>query len=433
MDSTEEAVTPLSAAGRALAEAGVRALVLSEPAGLPCADILLAHGHSRAGDRALDQVGWRRRIAGDGAWRLVGRRRYTFDGGFVLTVHHALPAGPLPSAALLPLARALWGASRPCDDGLQRCSSELLLVYLAIQDARGAMGRSQLAELRTHADRVTDWGTVGRLAGNAGVIDTLRTVLADRPTAASAPVSATGSVRALAWRAARVVRNRGRPGFLRDAVIGEPWRRAVTRCRFSGLELLAGPGTFLPRKVSEPLVTSALERLTEVGRPVVVDVGTGCGAVALALAHHLPAAEIMGVDVDAGALVWARRNARRLGLPRVRFAPGSLLDPLPAAFRGRVTLVVANIPCLPPGSFEGASDAPAEAYVGTGLEGLGLQRRLAEQARNTLHPGGWLLVQLAPSQWPTYRATLSELGYETGETLGDDVAVAGAARWVGRS
>jgi release factor glutamine methyltransferase len=416
---------PLIDAARQLAAAHAPALVLSEPADLPHVELLLARGHARSGERALAHAGWRWRLGGDGAGQLAGRRRYHFDGGFVLTVHHALPAGPLPAVALLPLARALWaGAVRDGREELLRPRAEPQLVYLVVQVARGVMrSPAQLAELHALAPRVADWDAVWSLARAVGVERTLEK-LAESP----APAPARAGTRPTAWRAARWLRHLRRAESVADLLLGEPWRWAVTRCRFDDLELLAGPGTFLPRRVSERLVSAAAARVTSVERPLLVDVGTGCGAVALALARRHPSAQVLGLDLDAGALTWARRNALRLGSPHVDFAAGSLLDPLPASWRGRVSLVIANVPCVPPDACEGSLDAPVRAYVGGGRDGLGLQRRLAEEARDVLGPGGWLLIQLAPSQWVPYRETLDRLGFEALETLGDGVAVVGAGR-----
>jgi release factor glutamine methyltransferase len=272
---------------------------------------------------------------------------------------------------------------------------------------------------------VTHWKNVWALSGALGVDDTLRAMLADHPRAAalSTRPSVLGSICAFGWRVTRELRNVRRVPVARDALLGEPWRGAVTRCRFGGVELLAGPRVFLPRKVSEPMVGVAVERLANVDRPVVVDVGTGCGAIALALARRIPAAHVLGFDMDPTAVTWARRNGFRLELPHVQFATGSLLDSLPASLHGRVDLVGANVPCLPPGSFAGAADAPNEAYVGSDPDGLGLQRRLAEQARRVLKPGGWLLVQLAPSQWPAYAEVVNGLGYRTEAPRADEIAV----------
>jgi len=420
-----QSAAPLLDAARRLAAAGAPALVLSEPAVLPHVELLLQRGHAGAGGRALARAGWRWRIGGDGAGRLSGRRRYHFDGGFVLTVHHALPAGPLPAAALLPLERALWAsAKREGGDALLRPRVEPQLVYQGVQVARGVMRTpSQLAELYTLAARVPDWDAVWSLARTVGVARTL-----EQFAGSPAPRAAREGIRATAWRAARRVRHLPRALPVSDLLLGEPWRWAVTRCRFDDLELLAGAGTFLPRRVSEGLVSAADERMASVENPLLVDVGTGCGAVALALARRHPRAQVLGLDLDAGALSWARRNGRRLGAPQVAFAAGSLLDPLPRAWHGRVSIVTANVPCVPPDAYAGSLDAPAEAYVGGGRDGLELQRRLAQQACDVLSPGGWLLVQLAPSQWASYRESLHRLGFDALEASGDDVAVVGAGR-----
>ena len=416
---------PVVDAARQLASARAAALVLSEPTDLPHVELMLARGHARAGQRALARAGWRWRVGGDGAGRLAGRRRYHFDGGFVLTVHHTLPAGPLPAVALLPLERALWAGAEPDRrQGLLRPRAEPQLVYLGVQVARGVMrSLAQLAELHALAARVADWDAVWSLARAVGVERTLET-LAESP----APRPARARISTTAWRAARRLRHLRRAQSVADLLLGEPWRWAVTRCRFDDLELLAGPGTFLPRRVSERLMSEAAARVTSVEQPLVVDVGTGCGAVALALARRHPRAQVLGIDLDAGALTWARCNARRLGSPHVDFAAGSLLDPLPASWRGVVSVVTANVPCVPPDAYEGSLDAPARAYLGAGRDGLGLQRRLAEQARDVLSPGGWLLVQLVPSQWVSYRETLARLGFEALEARDDGVAVIGAGR-----
>ena len=424
------AATPVLDAARQLAAAEVPALILSEPAELPHVELLLARGRARAGARALARTSWRWRLGGDGPARLARRRRYSFDGGFVLTVHHALPAGPLPAVALRTLERALWAAAERDGSGLLRPRPEALLVHLGVQVARGVVrSPPQLAELEAVAARVDDWDAVWPLAAAAGVERTLRAVVAEPPRAGRPRRGAT----AAAWRAARGLRRLRRGQAVADLLLGEPWRQAVTRCRFDGLELLAGPGTFLPRRVSERLVHAATERLTDAGQALLVDVGTGCGAVALALARRHPQAQVMGVDVDAGALAWARRNGRRLGARDVEFAAGSLLDPVPRAWRGRVALVAANMPCVPADCYGASLDAPALAYVGQDADALGLQRRLAQQAWDVLRPGGWLLVQLAPAQRAPYREALDRLGFDSQDVGGDAVAVVAAARRPGAS
>ena len=420
----------LSLAGRELAREGREAIVLSRPAGLPTTELLLDRSEPVAAFRAIDRLPWRWRAGGDGPGRSSGSRRLTFDDGFVLTVHRALPAAPLPQQAVLPLVEELWRSSATLEDGLRSPQGEPALVYLAMQAARGLLRNPrQIAELDAEMQRVHDWDLVWSLARVVGVHETLQGYVGhDQKVSLKAGPGALARFRPLAWRAARLARRRRRGRRLWDAVLGEPWHRAITRCRFDGLELLAGPGVFLPRHLSEPTPAFAAERLAGIEHPVVVDVGTGCGAIALAVARREPSARVLGLDFDPSALEWAARNARDLGMSSVQFAHSSLLDALPSELRGNVDVVVANVPCVPAGDFEGAADAPSGAYVGEGPDGLGLQRRLAEQALLYLRPGGWLMVQLQPAQWPTYRRVVDDLGYEVDGAYGDGVAVIASAR-----
>ena len=217
------------------------------------------------------------------------------------------------------------------------------------------------------------------------------------------------------------------PRWLRALASGSLWGHAVVRNRFCGLELLVGSQTFLPRAESERLVEATVERVRG-SRPLLVEVGTGCGAVALALAHRLAGGRVCGIELEEEPFRWARTNARRLRLGEVSLIRGSLLDPLPPGLRGRVDAVVANVPCVPESTFEAAADAPAVAYVGSGADGLGLHRRLAAQALRVLKPGGHLLLQLAPGQWTLLATDLLLLGYAVEEARGDDVVVIGVAR-----
>jgi HemK-like putative methylase len=418
----------VSLAGLALAREGRAALVLSRPPDLPSAELLLDAGQggdAAAAYRALDRLPWRWRAGADGPSRRSDRQRFTFDDGFVLTVHARLDAGPLPGRWLAPLGAHLWRGSVPAGDGLWLPLSEPALVYLAMRVADGrSRSRAQLAELEAHAGQVHDWDQVWRLAASIGVHEVLLEHLPTETLPPRPQIRGTGpALRAMAWRGYRAARHaRG------VRLVTESWRSAVTRCRFDGLELLAGPGVFLPRRMSEPTPALAAERLAAFDRPAVVDVGTGCGAIALALARRVPSARILGLDVDANALRWAARNARQLGAGNVAFARSSLLASLPPTLSGQLAMVVANVPCVAAADFGGASDAPAEAYVGEGPEALGLQRRLAEQALEHLAPGGWLLVQIAPAQWPSYRAALEAMGYRVEPPTGNDIAIIATAR-----
>jgi release factor glutamine methyltransferase len=169
----------------------------------------------------------------------------------------------------------------------------------------------------------------------------------------------------------------------------------------------------------------AIDALGEQRPGIAVDVGTGCGAVALALAAARPELEIHATDISRTALRWAGRNARRLGLGRVRFHRGSLLEALPAELRGRVSPVAANVPYVPAEMWR--SRRWRDATVGLGPDGLDLQRRLAEQALAFLRPGGTLVLQLGASQWPGFAGELAGLGYRVEGVAGQGENVIGRA------
>jgi release factor glutamine methyltransferase len=171
---------------------------------------------------------------------------------------------------------------------------------------------------------------------------------------------------------------------------------------FHGLRLAVTPGVLVPRPETEGLVQWALELLAGRPHPVIADLGTGSGAIACALAHARPAAEVLAVEASAGALAVASRNVRALGLSaRVRLLAGDLFAPL-GALRASLDLVVANppylpsavIPSLPP---EVSRHEPRAALDG-GPDGLAVLRRIVAGAPAVLKPGGWLLMEIGEEQ-----------------------------------
>lgn len=169
----------------------------------------------------------------------------------------------------------------------------------------------------------------------------------------------------------------------------------VGRRGFRGLELEVGPGALVPRPETEHLVEVGLEHLrARGGRGRVVDVGTGSGCVALAVAAEAPEARVVGVDRSAAALGWAARNARRLALTgRVALVRGDLLAAVGPA---TVDVVLSNPPYVTPDEArdlapEVARHEPREALFDA--EGLPLTLALARQARAALTPGGLLAVE----------------------------------------
>jgi release factor glutamine methyltransferase len=166
----------------------------------------------------------------------------------------------------------------------------------------------------------------------------------------------------------------------------------ATTATFGGLELATSPFVMTPRVTSLGLVACATEHL-EQRAGVVVDVGTGSGAIALAVAEAAPHAAVWATDVSSVAVELARLNARRAGLhDRVTVRRGNLLDPFP----GTADVIVANLPYLPlserPIHPELAAE-PVNAVFADG-DGLGLVRRLVAAARRRLAPDGLLALQV---------------------------------------
>jgi release factor glutamine methyltransferase len=172
---------------------------------------------------------------------------------------------------------------------------------------------------------------------------------------------------------------------------GTPVQHLTGLAGFRGLELVVRPGVFVPRPETEVLVGVALEMLAGVDRPVVVDVGTGTGAVALALKRERPDAVVHAVDSSQDAVALALRNAERLGLA-VNVLRGDLLEPLPASVRA--DLIVSNPPYVPlaeaPGLPPEVLADPREAVFGE----PDVYRRLFHQAVARLEPGGRVAVEI---------------------------------------
>jgi release factor glutamine methyltransferase len=174
------------------------------------------------------------------------------------------------------------------------------------------------------------------------------------------------------------------------------------------------PGVFVPTPDAGLFVDLALDRLRRVARPIVVEVGTGCGAIALAVAAARPEAEVHGTELFASAVGWARRNARRLRLDAVRFHHGSLLEPLPRGLAGRVDVMVAKLPFYPAGRYAPIGSVPRGTIQGAGESGLDLVRSLAVDAARFLRPGGLLVLQMFAWQWEAFAVELAGLGYRPG-------------------
>jgi len=182
-------------------------------------------------------------------------------------------------------------------------------------------------------------------------------------------------------------------------------------------ELRVTPDVLIPRPETELLVEAALELLRGAARPVIADVGTGSGCIALALAAEREDAELHATDLSEAALAVARDNERRLGLEgRVAWQLGDLLDPVAAAIRGRGDLVVSNPPYVDQAERESLApevrDHEPELALFPPGDALSVYRRLVPAAADVLKPGGALVVEIAPALDRAVAGLLDAAGFE---------------------
>ncbi len=181
---------------------------------------------------------------------------------------------------------------------------------------------------------------------------------------------------------------------------GMPSQYITGHQEFWGLDFVVSPAVLIPRPETEHLIEAVLELTREISRPKIVDVGTGSGCIALALAHELKDCEVHALDVSNEALEIARANAARLQLDgRVRFAPGNVLEAMCGVHD--FDFVVSNPPYV---GFDEADkvqrsvrDFEPRMAVFAGEQGLDVIRPLVEQAHVVLKTGGWLALEIGYS------------------------------------
>jgi release factor glutamine methyltransferase len=197
---------------------------------------------------------------------------------------------------------------------------------------------------------------------------------------------------------------------------GVPLSYLTGRQSFMGLELRAGPEALIPRRETELLGNAALDLLrgviAERGRALVVDLCTGAGNLALALAHHETACEVAASDLSADAVSLARRNAEELELTdRVRFFEGDLFAPFGTEdFRRKVDLVVCNPPYISSVKVDAMPEEisrfePRLALDG-GAFGISILFKLVTGAPRLLKPGSWLCFEVGAGQGEPMAARL---------------------------
>jgi release factor glutamine methyltransferase len=201
--------------------------------------------------------------------------------------------------------------------------------------------------------------------------------------------------------------------LVRERAARVPLQHLTGVAGFRRLDLAVGPGVFVPRPETEVLVQWALDSLAGAENPLVVDLCSGSGAIALAIADELPGARVHAVELEEHALAWAFRNVQLTGLA-VTLHQGDVADAsLLASLAGTVDLVTANPPYIPIGAGverEVAEHDPPAALWG-GEDGLATVRMVERTAHRLLRPGGLLGVEHADRQGESVPAVFPGAGW----------------------
>ena len=202
----------------------------------------------------------------------------------------------------------------------------------------------------------------------------------------------------------------------------EPVSYITGRREFWGLEFEVTPDVLIPRPETELVVEAALRFSREVRVPAsVIDVGTGSGCIAIALARELPLSHVVATDISPAALAVARRNAARLGVEhRLTLINGDLLDGTP----GAADLIVSNPPYVPAGDAPGLQpevgryEPPVALFGGDG-DGLDVVRRLLAGASTRISPDGRIIVEFGFGQAPALRLAAEKAGWDMVDMIPD--------------
>jgi release factor glutamine methyltransferase len=205
-----------------------------------------------------------------------------------------------------------------------------------------------------------------------------------------------------------------------------PLQHLTGRAPFRGLELAVGPGVFTPRPETETVAQFAIDALgaTASDPPIAVDLCTGSGAIAIALAAEVPHARVWAVEKSRAAHAWAERNVAELGDGRVTLLRGDAADAraLLADIDGAVDVLVSNPPYVPvdmvPRDPEVRDHDPALALYG-GTDGLDVVRIIATVGVRLVRPGGRIVLEHAEEQGAAIRALLAGAGWSAASTHQD--------------
>jgi release factor glutamine methyltransferase len=203
----------------------------------------------------------------------------------------------------------------------------------------------------------------------------------------------------------------------------EPLQHITGRAPFRSLELAVGPGVFVPRPETEQVAQFAIDALRSMpdAEPIGVDLGTGSGAIALALAVEVPHARIWAVENSPEAFEWTTRNFQEIGAPNATLVFGDLAESL-AELNGTVAVLISNPPYIPADAIPRDPEVrlfdPAHALYG-GADGLDVVRQVSQTALRLLRPGGALVIEHGELQGADIRSLLEGDGWRATATHRD--------------
>jgi release factor glutamine methyltransferase len=218
-------------------------------------------------------------------------------------------------------------------------------------------------------------------------------------------------------------------GLLEQRVSGEPVQYIQVKCEFYGLPFRVTRDVLIPRPETELAVEKAILPMRTVSQPRILDVGTGSGAIAIALAKHLTDARILATDISRAALDIAEWNAGQNEVSeRIRFLEGDLLEPVAGE---EFELIISNPPYVAERdrstlAVEVRDFEPAQALF-AGEDGLAIYRRLIPAAHTALVPGGWIVLEIGFGQEASVRALLRDAGFEAIDFAADLQGIARVA------
>ena len=192
---------------------------------------------------------------------------------------------------------------------------------------------------------------------------------------------------------------------------GEPLAYIIGRREFWSLDFTVTPDVLIPRAETELLIEFALQRIPQNAQADIADLGTGSGAIALAIAHERPQARVLATDASAAALMVARGNAERLGIRNVEFVRG---DWCAGLAERKFDSIVSNPPYIADGDThlaQGDLRFEPRTALASGADGLDAIRAIVRDAPAHLKPGGWLLLEHGYDQGAPVHRLLEKCGF----------------------